>query len=148
MTLQILFAYLHYAAFAALAASLLVEFLLLEPAMPLPSVKRIQRIDLVYGISAVVMLLSGIGRVVTEKGAAYYLHNHLFWTKMALFAAIGLMSALPTIRFIRWKPETTGLVLAAGEYRSLRRLLHWQLALLLLIPLCAVLMARGIGFVG
>ena len=145
MTLQIIFAYVHYLTFALLAACLLIEFLLLAQSMPAATVRRIRRVDTIYAISAVVMLASGVGRVFTEKGLDYYLANHVFGLKMILFAAIGLLSIYPTIRFVRWVPDGERWSVEPSEYGWIRRLLHVQLALLLLLPLCAVLMARGIG---
>ena len=37
------------------------------------------------------------------RGRQYYAANGLFWTKMALFAAIATLSVLPTLRYIVWR---------------------------------------------
>ena len=47
---------------------------------------------------------AGIARVfLGAKGPEYYAANGLFWTKMALFAAIAALSVLPTLRYIVWR---------------------------------------------
>jgi putative membrane protein len=54
-------------------------------------------------LAAVLALGSGAARVVWfGKGAAFYLHNPVFYIKLALFAAVGLMSIPPTLQFLRW----------------------------------------------
>ncbi len=63
---------------------------------------------------------------------------------MALFIAVGLLSIIPTVTFLRWrKGGAPGL--RAGEQRRLRRVIHAELAVVVLIVLCAALMARGVG---
>jgi putative membrane protein len=81
-------------------------------------------------------------------GAAFYLSNPVFYIKLALFPAVGLVSVPPTLQFIRWQRA-----LKTGEKRvprenaigSARRHIALELALLVFIPLAAVLMAQGIG---
>jgi putative membrane protein len=82
------------------------------------------------------------------KGAGFYLQNPVFYIKVALFVAVGLVSILPTLQFIRWNRA-----LKAGEARILRdkdivtarRYIGLELVLLSFIPLMGVLIARGIG---
>jgi putative membrane protein len=46
----------------------------------------------------------GIARVIYgAKGYLYYIENVWFWAKMASFAAIGLLSIPPTLRFFAWR---------------------------------------------
>ena len=57
--------------------------------------------DLVYGISAAIVLIVGLLRVFNfEKGAPFYAQNLFFWIKMAGFALVALLSIYPTIRFL------------------------------------------------
>jgi putative membrane protein len=94
----------------------------------------------------------GLARVVYfEKGAAYYFHNAAFIGKLSLFLAIGLLSIYPTVVFLSWKKslEESRLPQApAAQLRAVRRIVHLELAGVVLILLCAALMARGIGQFG
>lgn len=66
---------------------------------------------------------------------------------MALYVVIAALSIKPTLTFIRWKRSIDGGGLAptGAEIGAVRRFIHIELALLALMPLLAVLMARGIG---
>jgi putative membrane protein len=110
------------------------------------------RMDAAYGASAAVLLIVGFLRVFyTEKGAAYYFNSGTFIAKIALFVIVALLSIYPTMRFLSWrkalKQERVPL-LAARTRRTMRLILHVELTLLFSIMLFAVLMARGIGFIG
>ena len=64
------------------------------------------------------------------------------------FNAAGLVSIKPTMAFIRWRRAAraaAGYSVPDAEVRGARRLVLVELHLLALIPLAAVLMARGIG---
>ena len=86
-----------------------------------------------------------------EKGAAYYFHSARFLGKLALFAAIGLLSIYPTREFFSWRAALRqGQVPAVepGKLQKLRMAIHWELSGVALILLLAPLMARGIGHFG
>ena len=108
--------------------------------------------DRIYGASAGIVLVVGLLRVYYfEKGAAYYFHSAPFIAKLSLFVIVALLSIPPTIEFISWgKALKEGRVpeVSAQRLRLLRRLIHWQLALIVLLILNAALMARGVGYFG
>jgi len=62
---------------------------------------------------------------------------------MGLFVVVALLSIYPTMKFLGWRK---GIDPAAVP--AIRRVLHLELAGIVLILLCAALMARGIGFYG
>jgi putative membrane protein len=66
---------------------------------------------------------------------------------MTLYVVIALVSVRPSLLFLRWRRRlaATGATPPAAEVAQARRLIHVELALLALMPLMAVLMARGIG---
>jgi putative membrane protein len=66
---------------------------------------------------------------------------------MALYLAIALISVVPTMRFIKWRRalDAGGAPPDAAAVAGVRRLIHVELTLFALMPLMAVLMARGIG---
>lgn len=145
-------AFLHHVAAFGLVASLVAEFVLLRGALTLRSARHLQIADLAYGIAAGLVLAIGFFRVFYfEKGAAYYFHSTPFIAKVAIFGAVGLASVFPTIEFLSWSkalrqgslPEPS-----AQKMRAIRAVVHWELAGLVLMILCAALMARGVGFFG
>lgn len=139
-----LLAYAHHVPLFTLLVALAAEWVLLMAPLDLAGVRRLARIDGVYGASAGLLLLAGAGRLAFgAKGWAFYAGNPIFWAKLGLFAAIGLISIVPTLRYQRWRRAATPPDDSARV--SVRRWVHAQAGLLLVIPLMAALMARGIG---
>ena len=94
-------AFLHHLAAFTLVGSLIYEHTTFRKDLSLVDARRIQKMDLLYGISAGFILIVGLLRVFYfEKGAAYYTQNWFFWTKMAGFAFAALLSIYPTIRIV------------------------------------------------
>ena len=58
------------------------------------------------------------------------------------FVAIGIISIGPTRAFLRWRRAEH---VPADAVRSVARIVAIELALLALVPLAAVLLARGVG---
>ena len=137
-------AFLHHVAAFALVGALVVEFVVIRDELTPRIARRLARADLVVGVSAGVLLVVGLLRVFYfEKGAAFYLHNSAFIAKMVLFVLVALLSIYPTLKFLAWR---RGIEPAAVP--KIRLILHLELVGVVLILLCAALMARGIGFVG
>jgi len=145
-------AFLHHLAAFALVAALAVEFVLIRDTLTVESARKIVRADMVFGLSSGVVLVVGLLRVFYfEKGAAYYLHSAPFLAKLALFAAVGLLSIYPTREFLSWRAalrQGQVPVVDPGKLRTLRSVMHWELAGVALILLFAALMSRGIGHFG
>ena len=138
----------HFAAFAVLA-TLGAEWALLRPGLDASDAGRIRKIDAVYGAAAGAVLVIGIARLFGGIiDASYYASNLFFWAKMTAFAALGLTSIGPTLRFGRWQrasAENPRWTVPLEELALTRRAVILELALFPLIPLCAALMARGFG---
>jgi putative membrane protein len=148
MVLDATLAYLHFAAILAVAGFLVAEAMLLRGDLGPGDVAALSRADIWYFNLAGLALATGVARVFFGRGAAFYAGNPVFWTKVALFLAVGLVSIKPTLAFIRWRRAARGAAaytVPAAEIRSARRFVLAELHLLALIPLAAVLMARGIG---
>jgi len=145
-------AFLHHVAAFGIVAALVAEVVLLRNALTVQGARQVQVADLAYGIAAGVVLVVGFFRVFYfEKGPAYYFHSGPFIAKLAIFAAVGLASIYPTIEFLSWgRAVRQGRVPDVPErkMRAIRTILHLELAGLVLIILCAALMARGVGFFG
>ena len=146
---EVLVVYLHFAAMILIAVFLAIEFLICVPGLARERVKLLARVDLLYLIAAVLALATGAARLVWfGKGAGFYLHNPVFYIKLALFVAVGLISVPPTMQYLRWlRMLKTGAGAVAADFEVLRARCYVlaELVLFGFIPLLAVLMARGIG---
>ncbi len=142
---EALVAWLHYLSVFALAASIAAELALYRREMSAQAQTILRRVDLGYGLAAILVLATGLVRVFwLGKGASYYAQNGFFWALVVLFAAVGLLSIPPTIHYLRWKGEAP-ITVDARRFRHVRLHLILEAALFPLLPLCAVLMARGYG---
>jgi putative membrane protein len=136
-------AVLHHVLVFGLVAMVASELVLVRPAMPPADAARVARLDAGYGISAGLIILVGVLRVVYgAKGPDYYLANPWFWAKMASFAAMGALSVPPTLRFLRWRKAGPGFLPGPAEIAAIRRLLRLQLLLVVAILAFAATMAR------
>jgi putative membrane protein len=141
-------AYLHYLSIILTGGFLIAELVLCRTEMTVEQRRRLPGIDVVFFVSALVALATGLLRLFFySKGVDYYVGNPFFWVKMALYVTIAAISIKPTLTFARWKRALAAGAgaPAAAEISGVRRLIHVELALLALMPLMAVLMARGIG---
>lgn len=141
--------YLHFTFALILAGALAAEAFILRLPIDGRIARLLLRADLFYGISAVGVIAAGVARVFWgAKSADYYGAQPFFWAKMATFAAIGIISILPTRAFIGWVKQANqnpSFVVAEADAKRMRRLVMIELHLLALVPLFAALMARGIG---
>ena len=148
MLVESLLAYAHFVAILSLVVFITSEAALCRPEwMNAAVVQRLARVDMIYAASAVAVLLTGVARTVWGlKGAGWYWSQPLLHIKVTLFVVIGLMSIKPTLTFIRWKKAllANGSLPAEAEVRSTRRLIMVQAHLIMLIPLAAVMLARGV----
>lgn len=148
MLIDAALSYLHFVFAFILAGALAAEAFVLRLAVDAPAARLLVRIDGFYGLSAVCVIAAGIARVIWgAAGAGYYLEQPFFWAKMAAFALIGLISIAPTRAFFRWRRAAANADFAVdeAERQRVRRLVMIELHLFALVPLFAVLMARGIG---
>jgi putative membrane protein len=127
-----------------MVAALVVAFVLIRGELDSVLARRLARADMVYGLSAMALLVIGLLRVFYfEKGAAYYFHNAAFIAKLALFLLVAVLSIYPTVKFISWRKG-----IDAAALPAIRRILHLELVGIVLILLFAALMADGIGYFG
>ena len=146
------FAFLHHLAAFALVAALGVEFVLIRGELTLGSARKLRLVDMVFGMSSGVVLVIGLLRVFYfEKGASYYFHSVPFIAKLSLFAIVGLLSIYPTREFLFWgKSLKQGQMPTVTDRKiaSIRSVIHWELAGVVLIILFAALMAKGVAVLG
>ena len=149
MTAHVITAYLHFVGIMALMATLLAEHITLQPNMTRLHMQRLAITDLLYGIAAGVVLVTGLLRFIYfGKGIHFYLVNPIFYVKVGIFLLIALISVYPTVKFLSWRrmlKQTRTPEVDAPTITRLRYVVRLELGLLLVIPLLAVLMARGLG---
>jgi putative membrane protein len=146
---EALLAYVHFAAILTLVVFMTSRAALCRPDwLNAAVVLRLRRVDLIFHGAMVFVLASGVARMVWgAKGPAWYAEQPLLWLKIALFALIWLISTKPTRRFAEWARalSASGGLPSAGEVDATRRWVMIEAHLLLLLPLAAVFVARGLG---
>ncbi len=142
-------AYVHYLSFMLCFAALVVERRLIRPDPDRRTATVMVITDVIYGMAALALLVSGIFRVLYfGQGSEFYTTNPLFWWKVGLYLSVGGLSLYPTITYVLW-----AIPLRKGELPKVSEALASRLAWILnielvgfaLIPLLATLMARGVG---
>jgi putative membrane protein len=148
MLTESLLAYAHFIAILALVVFLSSEAALTRSEwLNAAVVRRLARLDILYLGAAVAVLATGVLRTwLGIKGVHWYWHQPLLHLKVGLFVLIGLMSIVPTRLFLRWRKQldADGSLPPADEVRRARRWVMIEAHLLILIPLAATMLARGV----
>ena len=141
---DLLWAVAHHLLVFAIFGLLFGEFVVLRGTLNEAALRRVAALDLGYGLLALLIIIVGFSRAnFAAKGWAYYSHNGFFWAKIAVFAVIALLSVPPTLEFNRWRRTAT--LPDPASLRAVRRFLHIELGLFMLLPVFAAAMARGYG---
>jgi len=142
-------AYVHYLSFMLCFGALVLERRLIKPNPNRADATLMVITDIVYGLAALALLVSGILRVLYfGQGSDFYTENPLFWWKVGVYLSVGGLSLYPTITYILWAiPLRKGELpqVSEGLANRLAWILNIELAGFALIPLLATLMARGVG---
>ncbi|MGK0186672.1 MAG: putative membrane protein [Verrucomicrobiales bacterium] len=143
-TAEIAIRYLHFVSIFAVIATITAEHLLLARKMPRLQLRRVSQLDTIYGVAAILVLITGILQWVTVgKDSSFYSKNWIFLVKIAAFILVGLISIYPTVFFAKGGKGPTDEIVEVPK--SIFMVVRIELLLLISIPLLAVLMARGIG---
>jgi putative membrane protein len=149
MMTDLVLAVLHFILVFAVVGILGAQAALVRDGMDGAQAVRAAMLDRGYGLAAGLLLVAGFLRVFYgAKGAEFYLHNPVFWAKIAVFALIAVLSIVPTVRFIGWLGRARsepGFKPAKADVRGVRWLIAAQIALLPVLPVLAGMMARGYG---
>jgi len=144
-----LFAWLHLLAAGVAAGLLLTEYWLCRRMPDRSQVRLLGTVDLGYFLALIASLATGLARTLYfARAPDYYLANWLFWFKIVVFLAIGLMALAPTLQYIRWNREARVAPAFAPLTREVDRVrasIAFGLGLWLILPLLAILVARGYG---
>jgi len=139
----VLFRYLHFLAIIGLAGALLITNMAISRTISGEDAHNLAKVDGVYGLSAIAVLVFGLVLWLgVGKPADFYSHNPVFHAKVGFFILLGLLSIYPTVFFLKHrKTEATELTVP----RLIIWLLRLEIVVLVIIPILAALMARGIG---
>lgn len=138
---EIVFRYLHFVGIMGLAGCLVMQHLLISSENKIEELKKIAFIDIIYGISAVITLVAGLVLwLFVGKDSSFYLQNGAFHAKLTLFIVIALLSIYPTMFYLKNKNKDVAVVKMP---KMIIMLVRTQLAILFIMPLLGVLIARG-----
>lgn len=144
MIIDILVRYLHFVSLILLLAAVLGQHLLLRKQMTRGEIARVQRLDILYAVTVIIVLLTGFAQWLwIGKPAEFYSSNPVFHMKITLFLLVGIISIYPSVFLGKQKkgdPEES-IAVPAGLIWCVRI----ELLLLFAMPLLATLIARGIG---
>jgi putative membrane protein len=147
--LDLLLTIAHHLLVFTLVAMLAGEIMLVTRMAGGRDLLRLAWIDAAYGIVAGLTLIFGFARVFFgAKGADYFLHNPLFWGKIAAFVLIGLLSIRPTLLILGWRRKLRAdrdFMPPADETRAVKRMMHNEGLLIPVILVLAAAMVRGYG---
>lgn len=131
-----------------------------EAALELPGTAALRRAflaDAHWGVAAGLWLATGLWRYLgsTEKATDYYNSNHIFLTKMTLFVVVVALEVSPMITLMRWRRGVrsgaageAGGAIDPGKARRIATISYVQGAIVAIMVLTAVAMARGYGVRG
>lgn len=146
--MEIVLRYLHFISVFAIVGALVSEHLLLKSTLSRKEILRLSKIDGVYGLA--VLSLLGVGMTLwlggIGKPTEFYSSNPVFHIKLTLFVVIGLLSIYPTVFFIKQAKGDPFEMVAIPK--SIFWMVRFELLILLIMPILAGLMAKGIGFSG
>jgi putative membrane protein len=129
-----------------------------EAARELPGTGALRRAflaDAHWGVAAGLWLATGLWRYLgsTEKATDYYNSNHVFLTKMTLFVLVVALEVSPMVTLMRWRSAVSRAASAGtasgaidpGKTRRIATISYVQGAIVAIMVLTAVAMARGYG---
>jgi len=123
--------------------------LLAGPDTAAPGVfRRVFAADAAWGGAAILWIGTGLVRAFGgfEKGSAYYLQSHLFWSKMGLLLLVLLLEIGPMVTLIRWRIAIARQAeVNVRPAAVLARVSYIQAALVVVMVFVATAMSRGLG---
>jgi len=126
-----------------IAGGIVVENIAIQPTITPEDVENLIKVNAAYQICLILALL--IGLILwfgIGKGSSFYSENPLFLVKIGLFMLLALLSTFPSFFYRKNKDNSEKMIPVPS---MIPLILKAELALLLIIPVFAFLMARGIG---
>ena len=146
MLVDVILAIAHFLFIFAILSALVYEMAVIRPGLTPSALRRVGLADIIYGVSAGLLVVVGFGRVQFGlKGADFYLGSTTFWIKIALFAMVFLLETVPMTTFIHARIArrrgATPPAIPVAAYRAINTI---ELLLVVTIVFCAALMARAV----
>ena len=149
MIFESLLAWAHIMAFLMLATFMTSETALCRQGWMNPAVvRRLAWVNLLTLVSGALVLLTGLARIAWGvKGSNWYWSQPLLHAKITLLVMMLGLSLLARRRYLAWRAtlDAQGSLPAEHDLRATRRLVMWAAHLMVVVPLLAVFLARGIG---
>ena len=102
MNSEILIRYVHFISIFTIVGAIVSQHLLLKEAMTPKEIKRMARIDSIYGVAAIIAVAAGLTLWFgVGKAADFYTRNWIFHLKVGLAVLLGILSLPPTIFFMK-----------------------------------------------
>ena len=103
---EIIIRYFHFIGIMLLSTTLIAEYLLLSKEISLAKLKKVLKIDAVYGLSVLIVLGTGLLQwFVVGKPSAYFNTNFLFHIKFTIFLIMAILSLFPTRFYIKKRKQ-------------------------------------------
>ncbi len=148
MILDAALAYLHFAAILTAVVFVASQAALCRPEwLNATAVRRLVRVNTIYLVALVLVLLSGAARAQWgAKGPEWAWTQPLLHLKLTLTLVMLVMAVGPTRRYAAWaaRLDSGGALPDAAEVQATRRSVMIASHLMLIVPLAAVLLARGL----
>lgn len=150
--LRVIVAALHLLALGIGMGAVITRGNTLRETLTADSLRRAFRADNLWAAAAALWLITGLWRLFggLEKTTAYYLANHYFILKMALFVLIFALEVSPSVTLIRWRKalargDSPAAFVVPATAKRIATVSHVQALILVLMIFAAAAMARGYG---
>ncbi len=138
--------YVHLLAVLVLIGGIIIENAATKPIISGEDARNLARVDAACVMS--MLLLLAVGFILwlgVGKPSDFYTINPIFHTKLALVGALMIMTIRPALFFIKHRlSEVQELTVPTSVLLCLRL----EIAFVLIIPVLAWLMVRGVGIPG
>ena len=109
------------------------------------AVQRLVRVDTLYWIGLLTVLLTGLARLFWGiKEPLWYFQQPFFHLKLTLIVAIAALSLRPSLALRRWQSDTQ--LPSVNAINRVRRQMMVSAHVMVVVPLLAVLVARGLSW--
>ena len=140
-------AYLHLLSLLTLAGLLAGQCMLCNEHLQPGHVTMLARVHHATLATAACVFVTGVLLLFGfSRGVWFHLTSPVFWIKLVLYVAIVVLTVYPMSQYLRWNraiAEGRMRVLTTRDIRRTRRVIGVQLAILAVIPLLSVWLARS-----
>ncbi len=150
--LRISLAAIHLLALGIGLGAVLTRGTVLRGKVDATAMRLVMRYDMLWGISAVLWITTGVWRYLgsIEKATSYYNGSHLFLTKMGLLLLILILEVKAARTLGGWRKKlaaggAVGDIVTEDAARGIAKISHIEAGIVVIMVFLAVAMARGYG---